>query len=85
LYNDNIRKNRLVLLQIIEVVILLGKQELTFRGHDESTSSINQGNFREMVNLLIKQNTELLSHYEKIINDFTGQSQTIQNEIIHYV
>lgn len=85
LYNDNVRKNRLVLLQIIEVVILLGKQELAFRGHDESTLSINQGNFREMFNLLIKQNAELLSHYEKISNVFTGQSKTIQNEIIHCV
>ncbi|CAI6354647.1 unnamed protein product [Macrosiphum euphorbiae] len=85
LYNDNVRKNRLVLLQIIEVVILLGKQELAFRGHDESTLSIIQGNFREMFNLLIKQNAELLSHYEKISNVFTGQSKTIQNEIIHCV
>lgn len=85
LYNDNVRKNRLLLLQIIEVVILLGKQELAFRGHDESTLSNNQGNFREMFNLFIKQNAELLSHYEKISNVFTGQSKTIQNEIIHCV
>lgn len=74
-----------MLLKIIEVVILLGKQELAFRGHDESTLSINQGNFREMFNLLIKQNTEFLSHYEKISNVFTGQSKTIKNEIIHCV
>jgi hypothetical protein len=46
-----------VLLQIIEIVILLGKQELVLRGHDESTSSINLENFREMLNLLTKQNT----------------------------
>ncbi|XP_025208737.1 zinc finger MYM-type protein 1-like [Melanaphis sacchari] len=45
LYNDNVRKNRLVLLQIIEIVILLSEQKLAFRGHDESTLSINQGNF----------------------------------------
>lgn len=35
--------------------------------------------------MLIKQNAELLSHYEKISNVFTGQSKIIQNEIIHCV
>lgn len=85
MYNENVRNNRLVLLQIIEVVILLGKQELAFRGHDESSSFLNQGNFREIFNLLIKQNDELLFHYEKISNVFTGQSKTMQHEIIHCV
>lgn len=34
-HNENVKKNRLVLLQLIEVVLLLGKQELAFRGHDD--------------------------------------------------
>lgn len=52
---------------------------------DECSTSSNQGNFREIFNLLIKRNDELLSHYNKISNVFTGQSKTIQNEIIHCV
>jgi len=85
IYNENVRKNRLILLQLIEVTLLLGKQELAFRGHDERSTSSNQGNFREVFNLLIKRNDELLSHYNKISNVFTGQSKTIQNEIIYCV
>lgn len=45
-----------MLLQIDEDVILLGKQELAFRGYNENSLSFNQGNFREMFNLLIKRN-----------------------------
>lgn len=79
IYNENVRKNRLILLQLIEVTLLLGKQELAFRGHDERSTSSNQGNFREVFNLLIKRNDELLLHYNKISNVFTGQSKIIQN------
>jgi len=85
IYNENVRKNRVILLQLIEVTLLLGKQELAFRDHDERSTSSNQGNFREVFNLLIKRNDELLSHYNKISNVFTGQSKTIQNEIIYCV
>ncbi|CAI6369486.1 unnamed protein product [Macrosiphum euphorbiae] len=73
IYNENVRKNRLILLHLIEVTLLLGKQELAFRGHDERSASSNQGNFCEVFNLLIKRNDELLLHYNKISNVFTGQ------------
>ncbi|CAI6358720.1 unnamed protein product [Macrosiphum euphorbiae] len=68
-----------------QVTLLLGKQELAFIGHDERSTSSNQDNFREVFNLLIKRNDELLLHYNKFSNVFTGQSKTIQNEIIHCV
>lgn len=85
IYNENVRKNRLILLQLIEVTLFLGKQELAFRGHDKRSTSSNQGNFHEVFNLFIKRNDELLSHYNKISNVFTEQSKTIQNEIIYCV
>uniref|UniRef100_A0A2S2QDR4 Uncharacterized protein n=1 Tax=Sipha flava TaxID=143950 RepID=A0A2S2QDR4_9HEMI len=85
IYNENVRKNRLILLQLIEVTLMLRKQELAFRSHDERSTSSNQGNFRKVFNLLIKRNDELLSHYNKISNVFTGKSKTIQNEIIYCV
>lgn len=65
--------------------MLLGKQELVYRGYNESSTSLNQGNFREIFNLLIKHNNELLSHYNKLSNIFTGQSKTNQNEVIECV
>jgi hypothetical protein len=80
LYNENVRKNRLLATYLIDVTLLLGKQELAFRGHDETEISVNQGNFREIFQCLIKCNVESAEHASKFSNIFTGQSKTIQNE-----
>jgi hypothetical protein len=85
LYNENVRKNRLLATYLIDVTLLLGKQELAFRGHDETEISVNQGNFREIFQCLIKRNVELAEHASKLSNIFTGQSKTIQNEFIFCV
>ncbi|CAN6223312.1 unnamed protein product [Urochloa humidicola] len=51
-YPEDIRKNRLRLKVSIDSVRWLAFQACPFRGHDESASSMNQGNFLEMVKLL---------------------------------
>lgn len=51
-YPKDIRKNRLRLRVSIDSVRWLAFQACAFRGHDESASSMNQGNFLEMVKLL---------------------------------
>lgn len=81
-YNENVRKNRQLLTYLIDVTLLLGKQELAFRGHDESTNSANRGNFKEVFEFIIKRNAELMEHAETIKHVFTGQSKTVQNELI---
>lgn len=85
LHNENVRKNRLLIAYLIDVTIVLGKQELAFRGHDEKDTSVNQGNFREFFQCLIKRNAELVEHASKFCNIFSGQSKTIQNELIFCV
>lgn len=82
LYNENVRKNRLLLSYLIDVTITLGKQDLAFRGHNETTESSNRGNFKEIFACLIKRNAELTDHCTKFKHIFTGQSKTIQNELI---
>lgn len=82
LFNENVRKNRLLISYLIDVTLTLGKQELPFRGHDESLESLNRGNFKEVFKCLIKRNQDLTEHSEKFSNIFTGQSKTIQNELI---
>ena len=47
-----ISDNRLRLSASIEVARLLAKQGLAFRGHNESASSLNRGNFVEFISLL---------------------------------
>lgn len=49
----------------IDVTILLAKQELTFRGRDESHNSSNMGNFKEIFNLVVKRDQEIQDHVKK--------------------
>ena len=44
-----IEKNRAHLQTIAETVLFLGKQNIALRGHDEAQSSINRGNFLELL------------------------------------
>lgn len=82
-FNENVRLNRQLLRIVIKAVLYLSKQELAFRGHDESVSSTNRGNFKELLSLLISETSvENQCHYDKIKNIFSGNSKTIQNEIL---
>lgn len=83
LYNENARLNRLCMEHIIDLVLFLSKQELAFRGHNESENSINKGNFKELVELHFSRcSLEVQTHYKSLQNKFTGTSKIIQNEII---
>jgi len=63
----------------------LTKQELAFCGHDESISSLDCGNYRELLSLLISGCLEIQNHYEKIRNVFSRESKIIQNELIECI
>lgn len=44
-----ISENQEILKVIINVLLYLAKQNIAFRGHDESSTSINQGIFLELL------------------------------------
>ena len=48
-YNEEVRQNREMLKNIVNAVLYLARQEMAFRGHDESSTSLNQGNYRELL------------------------------------
>lgn len=82
-YNENVRLNRLFLEHLIEIVFFLAKQDLAFRGHDESSSSLNKGNFKELFEMLFSRcSLEMKNHYKIIQNKFSGLSQTIHYHLI---
>ena len=54
--------NRKNLKKIIKTIHLLCKQGLAFRGHDESASSNNRGNFMEVLKLLSEDDGDLNIH-----------------------
>jgi hypothetical protein len=51
-HNEQVRKNRIMITHLIRVVCVLGKLGLAFRGHDESETTVNRGNYVEMLKLL---------------------------------
>lgn len=80
-YNEEVTKNREVFKILIDVTSLICKQELAFRGHDESEGSLNRGNFKAVFDLVINRNPELKNHWDNM-GFFRGLSKTIQNELI---
>lgn len=82
-YNENVRLNRLFMEHLIDIVLYLSKQELAFRGHDESNSSLNKGNYKELFEMLFSRcSLEIQNHYKTIQGKFSGTSKIIQNDII---
>ena len=77
-----IEKNRHYLKTIAEILLLCGRQDLALRGHHESQSSSNRGNFLEIL--------QIISRHDKIVEDrmvsgprnATYISAGIQNSIL---
>ena len=68
-YEREVRHNRDVLRRLLDIVLFLGKQNLSFRGHRETKftclgkdSVVNDGNFLEMVKLLGRYDAVLAKH-----------------------
>lgn len=80
-HNIQVRKNREVLKKLVDAVLFLANQELAFRGHDETESSLNQGNYLETLKLIAKYDAELNEHLNSN-KVFKGTSSHIQNDII---
>jgi hypothetical protein len=76
--NEEVKKNRAVLAHLIRVVCVFGKLCFAFRGHDESVTSANRGNYVEMLKLVANYNVGLKEHIEGN-SVFRGMSPEIQN------
>jgi hypothetical protein len=70
-----------MLIHLIKVVCVLGKLGLAFRSHDESETSVNRGNYVEMLKLLGNYDADLKYLVENL-GVFRGLSPKIQNNII---
>uniref|UniRef100_A0A9J7XFA7 DUF4371 domain-containing protein n=1 Tax=Cyprinus carpio carpio TaxID=630221 RepID=A0A9J7XFA7_CYPCA len=79
--NEGARIQVAFLNRLIDVTSLLGRQELSFRGHDESSESSNKGNYREFTETLAKYDSVLSTQFESS-TVFSGMSHTIQNDLI---
>jgi hypothetical protein len=83
-YNDDVKQNREIFKMLLKVICLLCKQECALRGHDESTESLNPGNFKAVSLLVINENADLKEHWGKM-GHFNGLSKTVQNELLELI
>ncbi|XP_075645129.1 uncharacterized protein LOC142616131 [Castanea sativa] len=81
--SDQIASNRLRLKASIDVVKVLEFQGLAFRGRDESSDSINRGNFLETLDLVVLYNEYVAKAIEKAPKNASYKSPKIQKEILH--
>jgi hypothetical protein len=70
-----------MLTHLIKVVCVLGKLVLAFRGNDECETTVNRGNYVEMIKLLGNYDADLKFLVENK-GAFRGLSPEIQNDII---
>ncbi|XP_046858050.1 zinc finger MYM-type protein 1-like isoform X2 [Xenia sp. Carnegie-2017] len=81
-HNEEVRQNREMLKTITEAVLYLSRQKLAFRGHDESSGSMNRGNYRELLESFAKIDSLLAETHLAGGGRFTGVSPDIQNDLI---
>ena len=83
-HNEQVNKNREIMKRLIDAVCYLAKQELPFRGHDESSESVNKGNYIELLNLIRNYDAPLDTHLS-VATVFKGTSPILQNDIIQAI
>lgn len=83
-HNKIVCKNREVLKRLIDVTCHLVNQELPLRGDDESDSSLNRGNYIELLQLLKEYDPVLKDHLETA-TVFKATSSAIQNDLIQSI
>ncbi|CAI9720940.1 Hypothetical predicted protein [Octopus vulgaris] len=73
-HNEKVRRNRSILQRLIDVVIFLGLQELSFRGHFESEGSNDRGNYKELVYLISKYDKKCDGSADRSANALSEQA-----------
>ena len=93
-YNEKVRQNRERLKNIVDAVLHLARQKMAFRRHDESSTSPNQGNYREFLKSFGKLDSVFdrrlhgrLQEVERCESEgvFTGVSSDVQNNVIECI
>lgn len=85
LVSESIQKNRYYVKCIIAAILFCAQQGIALRGHRESEelgSELNPGNFKSLVHLLARSDSQLRERLESGPKNVTWLGHKIQNEII---
>jgi len=81
-----VAKNRNILGRLFDIIRLIGKLGMPFRGHREDAESQNKGLYRELVEFTAAAGDDVLKdHLENMSANATYLSPTIQNEMIEVI
>lgn len=78
-HRETVKSNREYAGAIVDMLLLLGKQGIALRGHDESNTSANRGNFLEFCKWYSKHNEAFSSRLQM---PFNLTSHDAQNELL---
>jgi hypothetical protein len=53
-YRKDVEVNRRNIRRILELILVMGRQNIALTGHDESGTSVNKGNFLELLQYVSK-------------------------------
>ena len=78
-----VTRNRNVMRRVVDSIIYLGKQGLSFRGHRESLGSevLNTGKFLELLKYLSVYNVTIRDHLEKIRHNHEEMRKSQTKEV----
>ena len=68
---------------VAEVLLLCSRQEISFRGHDKSSESLNKGNFKEILSLVAKNDPVVAEKFFYGPRNALYTYPRIQNNIIN--
>jgi len=84
--NRKVAENREIVRTIIDALVFISRQNIALRGHDEKHSSLNKGNFLELISLLGDYHPTLKNHLNTIKlkdrNRLTFLSNSSQNALL---
>ena len=58
-HNQLVKRNREIMERYIDTVCYIAKTEKAFRGHNETISSVNRGNYVEFIDVLSKYDVQV--------------------------
>ena len=82
-WETTIANNRHYVKTISEILLFCSRQEIAIRGHREDKSSMNRGNFLELLDLVAKHDTVIQHKITNIPHNATYTSPQIQNDLLH--
>ena len=79
-----VARNRDIMRRLVVVTVFPAKQGLPFRGHDETTESVNRGSYVEALSLVASHDRKLSKHMDSN-SSFKGISKDTQNDLIRHI